>query len=64
MLKETYLDEDDEKPRDMKRAAKYAGFKNKIDAEKAIDENMEELLASDELTSEEKDALKKNRPNE
>ena len=26
-VKETYLDEDDEKPRDMKRAAKYAGFK-------------------------------------
>lgn len=63
-VKETYLDKDEEKPRDMKRAAKYAGFKNKIDAEKALEENMDELMKSGLLTAEEKIALKKNRSNE
>ncbi len=63
-VKETYLDEDEEKLRDMKRAAKYAGFKNKIDAEKALDAHMDELLASDELTAEEKTKLSKIKSNE
>lgn len=63
-VRETYLDVDKETRRDMRRAAKYAGFKNKIDAEKELDANWDELMKSNQLTDEEKAKLKQIKSNE
>ncbi len=57
-VKETYLDSDFEKPIDKRRAAKYAGYRNKIQAEKALDANWTALMASDVLSDDEKTKLK------
>lgn len=63
-VRETYLDVDKETRRDMRRAAKYAGFKNKIDAEKELDANWDKLMKSNQLTDEEKAELKLKKSNE
>lgn len=52
-VQETYLDADTENKRAYKRAAKYAGFKNKRDAEKSLKANWEKLKASGLLTDDE-----------
>lgn len=58
-VKDTYLDADKEKFIDKRRAAKYAGYRNRIQAEKALDENWDKLMSSDRyLTDDEKQKLK------
>lgn len=58
--KNYHLNQDnDSKARDARRDAKYAGFKNKIEAERELDLAWDFLIKSEYLTLEEKEKLKK-----